>query len=112
VNQQQIGDVWNLLLQSWGQKFAEQYGATPNQAWAAMLEAIEVDAARAAFKALVLSGSPFPPTLPEFLAEARKFVRVRAIEERNAATMRALGTSVSSEKAQENLARLRALLNS
>ena len=109
---EQIRQLWNLLLQSWGQKFAEQYGAEPNDAWTAMLASTDPSAAGAAFKALVLSGSPFPPTLPEFLAEARKHVRDRAVAERNASVLLPPPSPVSPEKARENIERLRRTLNS
>jgi len=107
---EQIRQLWNLLLQSWGQKFAEQYGAEPNDAWTAMLAATDPSAAGAAFKALVLSGSPFPPTLPEFLAEARKHVRQQAV-----VAMNVLPTPpqrVSPERARENIEMLRRTLYS
>jgi len=109
--------LWNLLLQSWGQKFAEQYGATPNDAWTAMLANVEPEAARYAFTKLIDSGSAFPPTLPEFVAWAKKY---RPVEIRYDANGRAFlaGDRVPveyqqrcpPEVAQENLAKLRAML--
>jgi hypothetical protein len=111
MNPEQIRQLWNLLLQSWGQKFAEQYGAEPNDAWTAMLASTEPSAAGAAFKALVLSGSPFPPTLPEFLAEARKHVRRQAVVDMNALRPPPQDP-VSPERARENIERLRRTLNS
>ena len=73
MNSSEMLALWNLLLQSWGQKFAEQYGAKPNDAWTAMLAKVEPDAARYAFTQLIGAGSPFPPTLPEFVAWAKKY---------------------------------------
>jgi hypothetical protein len=58
--------------QTWGNKFLEQYGPEPNDAWIAFLSGMTVDASKSAFRDLVLEGSGFPPTLPEFVAIARK----------------------------------------
>lgn len=68
---EQLKHLWRLLGQTWGSRFAENYGPTPNEAWSAALESITVDAAKYALRKLVLSGSPHPPTLPEFLVLAR-----------------------------------------
>lgn len=68
---EQLKHLWRLLGQTWGSRFAENYGPTPNEAWTAALESITTDAAKYALRKLVLSGSPHPPTLPEFLALAR-----------------------------------------
>ena len=104
--------LWRLLGQTWGSRFAEQYGTAPNEAWAAMLAEIDTEAARTAYRALVLSGSPHPPTLPEFLSEARKAVRDRAIAARNAAALLPPPPPVDPDRARENLEKLRRTLNS
>lgn len=110
MNPQQIETVWALLAQTWGSRFLDQYGTRPNDAWQAMLANVEPDAARAAYQALVLSGSPHPPTLPEFLAEARRFARTRTLAARNAEVLASLPPP-DPERARENLRRLRAALN-
>ena len=104
--------LWRLLGQTWGAKFVEQYGTEPNEAWVAMLNEIDTESARAAYRALVLSGSAFPPTLPEFLAEARKAARDRAIAERNAQALLPPPQRSSPERARELADLLRRTLHS
>lgn len=65
--------LWRMLTQTWGARFAEQYGAEPNEAWSSFLAVVTVHAARHALRALVIQGSPHPPTLPEFVAAARGY---------------------------------------
>lgn len=102
---EQTKHLWRLLGQTWGAKFAEQYGPAPNEAWSAALASISSDQAKHALGQLIQSGTPFPPTLPEFMAEARKHKPI-------AATERLLPNIVSPEKARENVQRLRELLKS
>jgi hypothetical protein len=104
--------LWRLLGQTWGARFVEQYGTDPNDAWVAMLTEIDTEAARGAYRALVLSGSPHPPTLPEFLADARKFARDRAIAQRNEQALLPPPQRTTPEKARENAERIRRMLNS
>jgi hypothetical protein len=66
-----MAGFWNLLGQTWGSRFIDQYGPNPNDAWAACLASVPVDVARDALKKLIAGGSPFPPTLPEFIALAK-----------------------------------------
>jgi hypothetical protein len=101
-----------LLGQTWGARFVDQYGTAPNEAWTAALACIGPEAARDAFKALIASGSGFPPTLPEFVAAARKASSDRARERRNAMTLAELPAppAEASPEAQANLAKLRDLL--
>ena len=108
----EIRGLWNLLGQTCGSRFLEQYGTQPNEAWSAFLENVDPMAARQALRMLVLEGSAFPPTLPEFVAAARKSSRDRAVAERNEQTLRALTfqAPTDSEKARENMAKLRATL--
>jgi hypothetical protein len=106
---QDIAGLWRLLGQTWGAKFLEQYGATPNDAWATFLSNVDTGAARYALRGLVFEGSPFPPTLPEFMAWTRKYrplpdsvsgLTRPAIEERRC----------DPETAAENLRKLREML--
>lgn len=107
----EVDAIWDLLSQTWGAKFIDQYGPRPNDAWSGMLEAVDCDSARAAYRALVLSGTPFPPTLPEFLAEARNHVR-KQIREADTAQHLLPPPKGNPDVARENLERLRRLLNS
>ena len=68
----QQNHLWALLGQTWGHKFLDQYGPSPNEAWSAALAAISPDQAKGALWKLIRAGSPFPPTLPEFMALAQK----------------------------------------
>ena len=70
----EIDYLWTLLGQVWGAKFYEQYGTHANEAWAAALASVSVDQAKTAIGHLIDSGSPFPPTLPEFVVLSRKYV--------------------------------------
>jgi len=65
--------LWNLLVQSWGQKFAEQYGIRPNDAWQGMLAHVSTDAAMHAFKRALRESPTFPPTLGDFLAWSQDY---------------------------------------
>lgn len=110
MNDREIRELWNLLGQTWGSKFLEQYGTEPNVAWSAFLGAITPDAARRALRALVLEGSPFPPTLPEFVALARRHARDQVRAAQTAELLEA--PKVDPARAAANLAKLRELLRS
>lgn len=69
----QIDSLWTLLAQTWGAKFLDQYGVKPNDAWAMTLANLGPQAGRHALTELIREGSAFPPTLPEFIAYARKW---------------------------------------
>lgn len=73
MNRPEMLGLWNLLLQSWGQKFAEQYGVTPNDAWHGALAQVSVDAAKHAFRRALRETPTFPPTLGEFIAWAQDY---------------------------------------
>jgi hypothetical protein len=70
---EQTKHLWRLLGQTYGSKFAEQYGPMPNEAWSAMLENITPEQAKHALHKLIHAGSAFPPTLPEFVAMVKTF---------------------------------------
>ena len=76
MNAEQIRRTWDMLAQSWGARFVDQFGADPNPMWVSMLGNVDTDAALHAVKRLILSGSPHPPTLPEFVAAAMSAPRV------------------------------------
>jgi hypothetical protein len=106
MTHEQMKHLWRLLGQTWGSKFAENYGPAPNDAWQAALQSISPDQAKHALKMLIQAGSPFPPTLPEFMADARRYRTPPAPPERM------LGNSVPPEQAAENIKRLRELMKS
>ena len=101
---EQIKGLWNLLGQTWGDKFMQQYGAEPNQAWTLTLAQVPLPAARLALDLLIRGGSGFPPTLPEFIAAAKKY---RKPEDR--ATVLALPKQ-DPARVKANLERIRAML--
>lgn len=116
----QTKQLWRLLAQTWGSKFTEQYGPTPNEAWSAALENASVGEAKYALHKLIDEASPFPPTLPEFIGYVRKARRPSQV--RHDANGRAyLGDEpplvalpprvVDLESARENIRRLRETLN-
>ncbi len=71
MNPEQMKHLWRLLGQMYGHKFSEQYGPVPNEAWSAALAEVPPEGAKVALQRLIGAGSPFPPTLPEFIAVAR-----------------------------------------
>jgi len=73
VNRPEMLVMWNLLVQSWGQKFAEQYGVTPNEAWQGMLTHVTPEAGRFAFQKALRETPTFPPTLGDFLAWVQEY---------------------------------------
>jgi hypothetical protein len=101
--------LWDLLGQTWGSKFYEQYGPQPNDAWGMFLSGASIDAAKYALRKLVETGQPFAPTLPEFMAHARKWDRdtaaVDAEMQRLPAPLRA-----DPEKTKAELLKLRQLI--
>ena len=68
---QQQTHLWDLLGQTYGHKFNDQYGPVPTEAWSAMFLEMEPEQAKYALMKLINAGSPFPPTLPEFVALAK-----------------------------------------
>ena len=63
--------LWTLLAQTYGHKFLDQYGPSPNEAWSGALSRMKASQATFAFRKLVDAGSAFPPTLPEFVQLAK-----------------------------------------
>jgi hypothetical protein len=107
--------LWDLLGQTWGSKFYEQYGPNPNDAWGMALTHTSIEAAKYALGKLIEGGSPFAPTLPEFMVFARKWDRDcaprydgRLMGEESPALL----PSPDPEKTKANLARLRQMLDS
>lgn len=96
--------LWTLLGQTWGNRFLEEYGPRPNEAWSAALNTVDFQACTQAMRALIDLGSPFPPTLPEFLKQARRF-RARPTN-----VVELPPPPMAPEKIRSNLERLRALI--
>jgi hypothetical protein len=65
--------LWNLLSQTWGDRFSQQFGATPNDAWRAALASLGIQPAQHAYRVLVKSSPEFPPTLPQFIQAASDY---------------------------------------
>jgi hypothetical protein len=84
----QIDSLWTLLAQTWGAKFLDQYGVKPNDAWSMTLANLQPQQGRHALTSLINEGSAFPPTLPEFIAAARRYrapvveMPTRAVEQK------------------------------
>lgn len=120
MNTRELKGLWDLLGQTWGSKFYEQYGPNPNDAWTMALSAASREAAMYALKKLIEAGSPFAPTLPEFMVFARKWDRdcgPRYLP--NGTVINGIPPSteldrpaVDPEKVRENIARIRAMLHS
>jgi hypothetical protein len=96
--------LWEFIAQTWGNKFLEEYGAKPNDAWTMALTEVDPAAARLALHVLIRAGSPFAPTLPEFIAATKVY---RKPEDR--ATVHVL-PKADPEKAKANLERIRRML--
>ena len=116
----ELKGLWDLLGQTWGSKFYEQYGPSPNDAWTMALTSASREAAMYALKKLIEGGSPFAPTLPEFMVFSRKFDRDCAPRYLPNGTM-FFGTPpvaeidrkpADPEKVRQNLARIREMLRS
>ena len=115
---QQIKALWTLLGQTWGNKFLDQYGVEPNEAWSATLAHVSTEAARYALKQLIGEYSPFPPTLPEFIGWAKKYressvkfdANGRAYMGDEPDIVRLAPPERDPEMARENLRRLREML--
>ena len=117
---QEMKGLWDLIGQTWGSKFYEQYGPSPNDAWTMALNASSREAAMYSLKKLIEGGSAFAPTLPEFMVFARKFDRDCAPRYLPNGTvyygsppMTELDRKPADpEKARQNLERIRAMLQS
>jgi hypothetical protein len=117
MTHEQMKHLWRLLGQTWGSKFAENYGPAPNEAWLAALASFSTGDCKYALQKLILEGSPFPPTLPEFIAHA-KCSPERTAQVRYDANGRLMGESYapepkricSPEENRSNLQRLREML--
>lgn len=118
MNAEQLRGLWNLLGQTWGSRFLEQYGTQPNEAWSAALAHVSPEAARHALKGLIGEGSAFPPTLPEFISWAKKYrpsvvkydANGRGYLGDEPEVVRLPQRSVDPEKARQNLEKLRQML--
>jgi hypothetical protein len=75
VTPQETHYLWNLLSQTWGDRFSQQFGATPNDAWKSALAGLGIQPAQHAYRALVKSCPEFPPTLPQFIQAASEYRR-------------------------------------
>lgn len=105
MTQPELLTLWRLLGETWGNKFLEEYGPRPNEAWTAALREVEAGACIQALRALIAEGSAFPPTLPEFLKQARRFKPARP-----ATVVELPPPKMAPEKIRSNIERLRALL--
>jgi hypothetical protein len=107
MNANEIAKLWEFIAQTWGNKFLEEYGAKPNEAWSMALSSIEPLAARFAVRQLIQLGQPYAPTLPEFISHAKRYRPLPT-----PATVHQLQRSPEDEaKARENLKRLREMLD-
>jgi hypothetical protein len=102
-----IKHLWRLLGQTYGQRWADQYGPTPNEAWSAFLTTIDVPRAKHGLHKAMNSGIPHPPTLPEFVAYVKTFRAAAEVHQIVDAR-----TPADNAKVRDNLARLRDLLKS
>jgi hypothetical protein len=115
---QEMKGLWDLIGQTWGSKFYEQYGPSPNDAWTMAMANTSRDAAMYSLKKLIEAGSAFAPTLPEFMVFARKWDRDNAprYDSRGNAIggekVVSLPKPTDPEKARQNIERIRQLLRS
>jgi hypothetical protein len=109
---QEMKGLWDLLAQTWGSKFYEQYGPAPNDAWTMALTHTTRAAAMYSLKKLIEGGSAFAPTLPEFMVHSRKWDRDNAPRYDIRGNVLTLPKPVDPEKARQNLERIRQLLKS
>jgi hypothetical protein len=107
---QEMRGLWDLIGQTWGSKFYEQYGPSPNDAWTMALAASSRESAMYSLKKLIEGGSAFAPTLPEFMVFARKWDRDNAPRRDLNGNVTRLTQSADPEKARQNLEHIRAML--
>lgn len=69
---------WSRMASLYGHKWHSQYGSSPDELWATALTTLGSDEIRRGLEACVISGDPWPPSLPEFLAMCRPAKRENA----------------------------------
>lgn len=111
MNSQEIVALWRLIGQTWGTRFLEQYGSDPNEAWSEVLSQVDAIAARSALRSLVMEGSPHPPTLPEFVAVAKRHRLAKMREMSSAELLENLRDKRTPADAQANIEKLRETLS-
>ncbi len=74
-----VDRLFQCLGAMYGKAWLDMWTGAPmadvKSEWARRLDGIEPGAIRLALDALVASGKPFPPTLPEFVSLCRQFIR-------------------------------------
>lgn len=63
--------LWQRFGEMYGARFFEAFGPKPNDSWKSAVQELRNDQVRKALSKIRNSGSPHPPSLPEFLALAR-----------------------------------------
>jgi 1,2-phenylacetyl-CoA epoxidase catalytic subunit len=70
--QRKLDRFWKAMLEMFGTRWTTAYGQTPSELWTLAVESLTAKELRTAYRALLASASPHPPTLPEFVAFARQ----------------------------------------
>lgn len=63
-----MANLWIRLTKQFGARWASQYGDCDDGTWASALRGVDSQTLGQALGRVALSGSEFPPSLPEFLA--------------------------------------------
>ena len=70
-NDRRARRVWARMLQWYGDRFSEQYGAEPNESWRSAIARASDDEVGGALTQVRSQYLAFPPTLPQFEAAIR-----------------------------------------
>lgn len=63
--------LWDRFGEMFGARFYESFGSVPSQSWKDAVCELRADQVKAALSKIRNSGSPHPPSLPEFVALAK-----------------------------------------
>jgi hypothetical protein len=71
------GMVWARMADMWGDRFTREFGAVPNHTWAQAIGRLTDRQISRALVNLANDGLQHPPTLPQFVAAAKRLEPVR-----------------------------------
>lgn len=100
--------VWLRLIEMFGDRMMREYGEDPPETWCMAIDRLEDRLISRALANLANDGLQHPPTLPQFVAAAKRLPPVRHL---GVPSVQLLERQQADPKTREaNLARLRALV--
>lgn len=100
--------VWLRLIEMFGGRMVREYGEDPPETWVMAIDRLQDRELTRALANLADDGLQHPPTLPQFVAAARRKPPVRYLGTESPPQIER--KPADPEKAKENLARLRRLV--